>query len=479
MGKVKVEAFIQDFAKEIEDNNAAIFAGAGLSVGNGFVDWKGLLRPLAEELSLDIDQESDLVRVAQYHVNHHGDNRSDLIQAILNGFATKTAKITPNHQILARLPIGTYWTTNYDSCIEDALQAAGKSADVKHASEHLLTTLHGRQAVVYKMHGHYRDPQHAVLTKADFETYHIKRADFLTALGGDLMSKTFLFIGYSFGDPNLDYVLGRLYTKYQGIARKHYCFVREEAARPSDKPGELDYRKAKQTLFIRDLERYNIRAVMVQRYEEITEILRQIETRYKSRTIFVSGSAHEYGAWPQSDALKFVHDLGGSIVHENYKIVTGLGLGVGSTVLDGALTEIYHKQRRSLTDQVVIRPFPQSAQGQALWPAYREDMLSFAGMSVYMFGNKVVDGADKVQPANGMKAEFDIAVRLGVKVLPLGFTEYVARELYQQVDAGFSNYYPNATPAFRALFVQLGDATRALSDQLKTTLDALNELHRQ
>jgi hypothetical protein len=36
------EQFIRDFTKEIRSKNAAIFAGAGLSIPAGFVDWKGL-----------------------------------------------------------------------------------------------------------------------------------------------------------------------------------------------------------------------------------------------------------------------------------------------------------------------------------------------------------------------------------------------------------------------------------------------------
>ncbi|TXG75897.1 hypothetical protein E6Q11_06085 [Candidatus Dojkabacteria bacterium] len=479
MTKVSIERFVEDYSDELEQQNAAIFAGAGLSVAAGFVDWKGLLKPLADELKLDIDRETDLVRVAQYHVNHHGSNRTDLTNAILNGFSTRTARVTENHRILARLPIKSYWTTNYDQCIEEALKQTGKLPDIKHSPAQLLTTVHGRDAVVYKMHGDYMDAGNAVLCKEDYETYHIKRGDFLTALAGDLLSKMFLFIGFSFADPNLDYVLGRLHTRYGQHLRKHYCFVRKELASGDDKPGELEYRIAKQELFIRDLERYNIRSVMVDAYDDITNVLRMVENRYKSRTIFISGAAHEYGSrWATSDVLQFVHKLGGQLVANDYRLVTGLGLGIGSTVLDGALQQIYHVQRRSLSDQLIIRPFPQSLQGQQLWRAYREDMLDFAGMAVFMFGNKLGGDPPSVQRSNGVMEEFDIACQKGIKVLPLGFTEFVARELYDHVAANFSSFYPTRTPKFQSLFNLLGDATRPLADQLTTTVEALYELQR-
>jgi len=44
-----IELFIRDFLKEVREDNAAIFAGAGLSAPAGYVNWRDLLRPLAEE----------------------------------------------------------------------------------------------------------------------------------------------------------------------------------------------------------------------------------------------------------------------------------------------------------------------------------------------------------------------------------------------------------------------------------------------
>lgn len=478
MAAVQIDRFIDDFCGELKQQNVAIFAGAGLSVPAGYVDWRGLLKPLADELNLSVDREHDLVRVAQYHINHHS-NRNDLANAILNGFSVRHAQITPNHRILARLPIDVYWTTNYDSSIENALREAGKLADVKHTADHLVHTLYARDVIVYKMHGDHQHPAEAVLAKEDYEQYHLKRGDFLTALAGDLLSKMFLFIGFSFADPNMDYVLSRMYTRHGRNQRKHYCFVKKESENAGEPPTEFAYRQAKQEHFIKDLERYNIRAVIVDSYDQITDVLKMIEARYKSKTVFVSGAAHEYGSrWTSDEALTFVHKLAGELVAKDFRLVTGLGLGVGSTVVDGALQQIYRVQRKTLTDQLVIRPFPQSSLGQQLWPVYRENMLDFAGMAIFMFGNKLEGDPATLVNSNGVIAEFDIAHAKGVKVLPLGFTEYVAQELYDRVAANFSAYYPRATAAFQSHFALLGDSSRSLADQLQTTLGALDELQR-
>ena len=59
-------SFIDKYVKEIKDNSAAMFIEAGFSKSAGYVDWKNLLRNVAEDLDLDIDKEYDLVSLAQY-----------------------------------------------------------------------------------------------------------------------------------------------------------------------------------------------------------------------------------------------------------------------------------------------------------------------------------------------------------------------------------------------------------------------------
>ena len=66
---VRKEELIRNYAKAIREGNAAIFGGAGLSRSSGFVDWKGLLRPLASDIGLDVDKETDMLSVAQFYKN--------------------------------------------------------------------------------------------------------------------------------------------------------------------------------------------------------------------------------------------------------------------------------------------------------------------------------------------------------------------------------------------------------------------------
>jgi NAD-dependent SIR2 family protein deacetylase len=204
-----IENFITDYLAELVEGNTAIFAGAGLSVPAGYVDWRALLRPLSKDLDLNIDLENDLVAVAQFHVNASGQNRHKLHKALLDALS-RDAEPTENHRILAELPITTFWTTNYDKLIENTLHERGKIVDVKSSKAQLATTRPHRDVAIFKMHGDIDRPNEAVVTKDDYEKYSRDREPFITALAGDLVKKTFLFLGFSFTDPNLEHVLAQV-----------------------------------------------------------------------------------------------------------------------------------------------------------------------------------------------------------------------------------------------------------------------------
>ncbi len=69
--KKVIDHFIQTYVKNIREGSAAIFAGAGLSVGAGFVDWKELLSDVAEMLNLDINKEYDYTLLCQFYINEY------------------------------------------------------------------------------------------------------------------------------------------------------------------------------------------------------------------------------------------------------------------------------------------------------------------------------------------------------------------------------------------------------------------------
>lgn len=353
MRRDPLESFIDTYVEALHDQNAAIFAGAGLSIPAGLVDWRELLRGIATDIGLDVDKEDDLIAVAQFHVNERA-GRHRINQALIHEFS-KRSKLTANHELLASLPIKTYWTTNYDSLIEESLKANGKIPDVKTTPENLATTLPRRDAVVYKMHGDASQPDKAVVTKDDYESFESRRHLFSLALQGDLVSKTFLFLGFSFNDPNLNYILGRIRVLLAENRREHYCLLRRVQRSDFKSNAEYQYARAKQDLQVRDLRRYGIIGLLVDDYAHYTDALRRIAHRYKLARVFISGSAAEYSPWADDKARQLIQIVTRALVQSGFGIVSGFGLGVGPYVLNGILEQLEHEGTKTLDDRVVLR----------------------------------------------------------------------------------------------------------------------------
>jgi hypothetical protein len=446
-----IDTFIEEYVQALHDQNAAVFAGAGLSVPAGLVNWKELLKKIASEVGLDVEKEYDLISVAQFHLNEFR-GRHRINQALINKFLIRAGS-TVNHKLLASLPIQTYWTTNYDTLIEDSLRAAGKTPDVKITVENLATTVPRRDAVVYKMHGDVSQPDKAVITRDDYELYDSTRHLFSTALQGDLVSKTFMFIGFSFNDPNLNYILSRIRILLGENRREHFCLLRRVQRGDFETRSEFDYSRGKQDLQVKDLKRYGITGLLVDDFREYKDVLRRIAHRYKMAQTFISGSAARYDPWTESQAQALIIEISRALMREGFGIISGFGLGVGSYVLNGVLTQLDADASQSLDDRLILRPFPLAisdpAERKRRWTMYRKDMIMRAGVAIFLFGNKV-DPKGTIVPADGMEEEFRIAVDNGVFVVPVGNTGSTAAVLHKRVLDSFGDYYP--MPGYKRLF---------------------------
>jgi hypothetical protein len=472
----KIKEFIRTYIKAISDSNAAIFAGAGLSQPAGFVNWKELMREIAEDIELDIDAESDLIALAQYHVNEF-EGRSKINQILVEEF-TKNVTITENHQILAQLPIKTYWTTNYDKLIESNLEAFNKKVDTKIVPENLSNTIPNSDAIVYKMHGDSSLSHEAVLTKDDYEGYDLKRKLYSTALQGDLVSKTFLFIGFSFDDPNLSYILSRIRILLGENSRNHYCFMKKVERHDYNTDDEFRYAEIKQQLKINDLKRYRINVLLVDSYSEITEILKFIAAIVKRRNVFISGSAAEFGEWGDTKALEFATNISKAVIQNKKNIVSGFGLGIGSCIISGALEELYKNNEKKVEQRLKARPFPQNTTGEislkALWTKYRNEMIENVGVSIFIFGNKKDPVTGKIINADGMVQEFNISVANGAIPIPVGATGYTAYALWETVMKDFNKYV--GIDSLHQLYQELGDTTKTEENLLELILEILSEV---
>lgn len=438
------QTLINRFSEAIEKGNAAIFAGAGLSMSQGYVSWPNLLAGPAEELGLNSEKETDLVALAQYYKNENGGSRGILNQILIENFGAEL-EVSENHRILASLPIETYWTTNYDHLIENSIKDAYKTPQVKKNYTQLATTYPNVDTIIYKMHGDIDDVSSAVITRDDYERYDDDSYTlFKETLKGDLLTKTFLFLGFSFTDPNLERILSDIRWVLKENQRPHYCIMRkisEDSFINSEDffdQERYNYECKKRKLQISDLSRFSINVVEVDNYSDITDILKCIRKKYLKKTIFISGSAADYSPFSsETEGLKFVEKLAYKLSESGYKIISGYGFGIGNSIVSGVLKQRRNAKKNNLQDVLSLRPLPLDMPSE--WTEYRKNMIAESGISIFIFGNKCE--GDKIVEATGLSEEFDISVQNGNAVVPIGFTKGTSKMLFEKVRDNFSDYF--------------------------------------
>jgi hypothetical protein len=104
-------------------------------------------------------------------------------------------------------------------------------------------------------------------------------------------------------------------------------------------------------------------------------------------------------------------------------------------------------------------------------------MVEYAGIAIFVFGNKK-DEKGNIVPSNGMRQEFDLCVKAGVRPLPVGATGFVAEELWQEVRKNLDRFYPKADATFRLQFDHLGDSSKAPDELISIVVGLIDKLQK-
>lgn len=438
--------FLKEFGEAVTEGNAAVFVGAGMSRASGYVDWKGLLSEFADELGLDLDIETDLVSVAQYHLNENENNRNRLSQKLVDEFSD-SKEPTEAHLILAKLPIAMWWTTNYDDVVERGIRAVGKKPQAIATTANMTVRPKGTDALVNKMHGDLTDLENIIITKDDYDDYLRKFPGFRTRLQSDLATHTFVFLGYSFSDPHFDFILSELRRTHGSHSKTHYAIMRREALSEEGQENDKSrYAARRQVLRVKDLKRYGIQTVLVDNHDEIPELLRRVRQRYLRRHVFISGAQAE-GEASSKEIATLSLELGKGIVDAGYNLVCGLGLGVGGSAVFGALNALYTEKSDRIDKRLQLWPFPQEVpmdERSELFTRYRKDMLATTGFLIVVAGAK--KQGETTVLSSGVEEEIQIARENQTYVIPIGRTGHIAASLWAQFNSDLASVYGSDLP---------------------------------
>jgi len=306
---------IDDFGQALLEGTGALFIGAGLSLKAGLPEWANLLKDA--QIAADVPDMSDLPLMAEYIVNSPRVGRAGLDAAIMDKVA---GPFTPTkaHDLIRSLPAGEIWTTNYDRLLEQAcLDAAVVDGEPR------IQLVGSRPRTIIKMHGSV-DASRAwasppIVTRTDYENYPIDRPRTWAVLQGAYLSRTMLFLGFSFTDPNVEVLLklARRYgrsTGYPGPQTRHITVLRRPDTSDDDQ-------RRRHGLQVEDLERSGVRVHEIDDFHELEPLLSDLVRRTRPKRLFVSGS----GGPPKVDLAPWTGPLASPLADRNDWELTSLG----------------------------------------------------------------------------------------------------------------------------------------------------------
>lgn len=210
---------LNELKKAIRNRNVILFVGAGISATVGLPTWSDLISHLASELGYDeavFKQYGDSLMLAEYYVlekGRIGELRSWMERKWI--VSEEEIKKSPAYTAITNLNFPLIYTTNYDCCLETAMECRGLRYK-KIVTVEDLVNLDSNITQIIKFHGDPISDDSIVLT----ESSYFKRLDFESPLDmklrADMLGKSVLFIGYSLSDINirlLIYKLDQLWKK--------------------------------------------------------------------------------------------------------------------------------------------------------------------------------------------------------------------------------------------------------------------------
>lgn len=234
----------EELVRDIAARRSVLFLGAGVSRNAENVhgvhprDWTGFLTHLAsliqnstqrEEVSLCI-ADADLLTACELARKYLSASvfKTEMIKEF-SGNAYQHAKI---HDDLSLVDSRLVMTTNFDKLYENrANQLQANTVLVKNYYDKDVADVFRRQdRIVLKVHGTIDSPDLTIFTRSQYALARRDYSHFYQLLRGLFITHTFVFLGASMRDPDMQLLLEDHAYRFEG-ARPHYIVMPENSAR--------------------------------------------------------------------------------------------------------------------------------------------------------------------------------------------------------------------------------------------------------
>ena len=410
--------FIKKFAERCKDDNAAIFLGAGMNIDAGLPSWKALFSPLADELDINIENTNyQIYDIAQFYSNKFGKN--ELYKKIgkeINRILSSSKALDE----LCSMQCNSFWTTNFDQVLETNLNKIGKITNIISKESDLISCDLNKNINIFKLNGDIRDIQNAVITKSDLERYRECHDYFLAFFKRELITKTFLFLGYSFTDSLVLPCIAELGRAFDNNQPHHYTILKK--AQSSDFIS-----------FVKDLEeRYQIDVLLVDDYSEIADIIREINYFTNQKNVFISGSYTENNEEKLNDIDNLCKKITNDLYKNGFTIINGYGYKVGYYIAAEATKLMIEENVVDTKKHLLMFPFDEHSSNEKK-RKHREFMISKANVSVFMYGSG--------DETSGMLEEYKISQKDKNRIIiPIGSTGGSTKLILDDVKKNIISY---------------------------------------
>jgi hypothetical protein len=209
---VEKKEIIENILNGIIEFKIIPFFGAGMSKPCGAKDWNEIIDLL--KIDLKTTSKNHLI-IAQEYENKFG--REKLISKIKSACElTKTnSNSLENHLKIISMNPPIIYTTNYDNAIEIASEQLNANYKKIVSLKDIVDSPHGQKQII-KFHGDFSNSESIVFTKSDYENrLQIDKHCLDVLFRSHILGKGILFLGYGFGDINIDYIFEK-HTKLYG-----------------------------------------------------------------------------------------------------------------------------------------------------------------------------------------------------------------------------------------------------------------------
>lgn len=429
---ISPDELVRQFGLAVESRNAALFVGAGLSTDAGIPGWGGLLADLRAKADVPSSLE-DMPLVAQYIVTALPGGRATLEAAILESIVEASNTPSEGHETIARMPLEEIWTTNYDRLLETAMPDARLIV----AEDDLLDRGTHASRRLIKMHGSVNAAGSGwarlpVITRGDYEGYQNVNPRMWSALQATYLTRSTLFLGFSFSDPNVDILLRLSRTMPHSAEGEHFTVLRRP--QDSDKQKLHDHR-------VRDLENSGVAVCEVEQYDELIPILRALERRTRQRCLFVSGNFDANDAETKLTARRIGSELATSdlsIVSLAGAAATELSFAMGEALMAFDAYEPHRLQYYFREKKDTPAPIMHKRIGTAIYSALEQ--LELRRLVIQKARAALV-----ISGGSGTETEIKMSLEFSLPVIPLATAGGAAKAWWSTNDPGTANLPTDAT----------------------------------